>query len=92
MESRPSRWPGIRLSEERQRELAGVCEVEVYRYAMLPTWRLIRTDDTLFVGAFDGREGHESATYKVVATPHSPLFRGHRRMFEALIAGAQRTV
>lgn len=60
---------------------------------MLPTWRLIRTDGTLFVGAFDaGWEGHESATYKVMETPHGPLFRGFCRMFEAVIDGAQRTV
>lgn len=84
---------GIRLAEARLRELAEVCDVAVYRYAMLPTWRLIRADDTMFVGAFDaGWEGHESATYKVVATAHGPLFRGHRRMFEAMVTGARRTV
>ncbi|MCX4784414.1 hypothetical protein [Streptomyces sp. NBC_01264] len=84
---------GIRLAEARLRELTAVCDVAVFRYAMLPTWRLIRGDDTMFVGAFDaGWEGHESATYKVVATAHGPLFRGHRRMFEAMVAGARRTV
>ncbi|MFI5987893.1 XRE family transcriptional regulator [Streptomyces sp. NPDC051555] len=84
---------GIRLSGERLRELAGVCDVQVYRYAMLPTWRLIRADDVMFVSAFDaGWEGHESATYKVGSTPNGPFFRGHRRMVEAMIAGAQRTV
>ncbi|MFE1412690.1 helix-turn-helix domain-containing protein [Streptomyces sp. NPDC085524] len=62
-------------------------------YGMLPTWRLIRADSTLFVGAFDaGWEGHESATYKVMETPHGPLFRGFRRMFDAVARGAQRTV
>ncbi|MFD9726166.1 helix-turn-helix domain-containing protein [Streptomyces sp. NPDC059072] len=84
---------GICLTEARLRELAAVCDIEVYPYAMLPTWRLIRADDTMFVGAFDaGWEGHESATYKVVATAHGPLFRGHRRMFEAMVTGARRTV
>lgn len=49
----------------------------VYRYRMLPTWRLTRTDSTMFVSAFDaGWEGHESATYKVMETPHGPLYRG----------------
>ncbi|MFE6909425.1 helix-turn-helix domain-containing protein [Streptomyces erythrochromogenes] len=92
-ESAESLAGGVRLAEARLRELSGICDVEVYRYAMLPTWRLIRADSTLFVGAFDaGWEGHESATYKVMETPHGPLFRGFRRMFEAVVRGAQRTV
>ncbi|MFD6226051.1 helix-turn-helix domain-containing protein [Streptomyces sp. NPDC060232] len=92
-ESAESLASGVRLAEARLRELSGICDVEVYRYAMLPTWRLIRADSTLFVGAFDaGWEGHESATYKVMETPHGPLFRGFRRMFEAVVRGAQRTV
>ncbi|WP_405423540.1 XRE family transcriptional regulator [Streptomyces erythrochromogenes] len=92
-ESAESLASGVRLAEARLRELSGICDIEVYRYAMLPTWRLIRTDSTLFVGAFDaGWEGHESATYKVMETPHGPLYRGFRRMFEAVIDGAERTV
>ncbi|MFE0509753.1 helix-turn-helix domain-containing protein [Streptomyces sp. NPDC058964] len=84
---------GVRLAEARLRELAGVCEIGVWLYRTLPTWRLIRTDSTMFVGAFDtGWEGHESATYKVMETPHGPLFRGFRRMFEAVVADARRTV
>lgn len=92
-ESAESLAGGVRLAEARLRELADLCDVKVYRYRMLPTWRVIRTDSTMFVGAFDaGWEGHESATYKVMATPHGPLFRGFCRMFEAVIAGAERTV
>ncbi|HZF90692.1 helix-turn-helix domain-containing protein [Streptomyces sp.] len=92
-ESPESLADGVRLTEARLRELADVCDVGVWRYRMLPTWRLIRTDATMFVGAFDaGWEGHESATYKVVETPHGPFFRGYRRMFEAIIDGAERTV
>ncbi|MEU3280739.1 helix-turn-helix domain-containing protein [Streptomyces antibioticus] len=92
-ESPESLSGGVRLAEARLRELADTCHVGVWRYRMLPTWRVIRTDSTMFVGAFDaGWEGHESATYKVMATPHGPLFRGFRRMFEAVIAGAERTV
>ena len=92
-ESAESLAGGVRLAEARLRELADLCDVKVYRYRMLPTWRVIRTDTTMFVGAFDaGWEGHESATYKVMATPHGPLFRGFCRMFEAVIAGAERTV
>ncbi|WP_338709751.1 helix-turn-helix transcriptional regulator [Streptomyces virginiae] len=92
-ESADSLASGVRLAEARLRELVGICDIEVYRYAMLPTWRLIRADSTMFVGAFDsGWEGHESATYKVMETPHGPLFRGFRRMFEAVVRGAERTV
>ncbi|WP_030209185.1 helix-turn-helix transcriptional regulator [Streptomyces sp. NRRL S-87] len=92
-ESAESLAGGVRLAEARLRELAGAADLEVYRYAMLPTWRIIRTDNTMFVGAFDaGWEGHESATYKVMETPHGPLYRGFRRMFEAVIDGAERTV
>lgn len=84
---------GVRLAEARLRELAEAGDVGVWRYRMLPTWRVIRTDGTMFVGAFDaGWEGHESAMYKVMETPHGPLYRGFRRMFEAVIDGAQRTV
>ncbi|MFE7277929.1 helix-turn-helix domain-containing protein [Streptomyces sp. NPDC057623] len=92
-ESAESLASGVRLAEARLRELAEVGDVGVWRYGMLPTWRLIRTDGTMFVGAFDaGWEGHESALYKVMETPHGPLFRGFRRMFEAVIDGAQRTI
>ncbi|MFJ2731381.1 helix-turn-helix domain-containing protein [Streptomyces sp. NPDC087317] len=92
-ESTESLASGVRLAEARLRELANTCDVSVYRYRMLPTWRLIRADSTMFVGAFDaGWEGHESATYKVMETPHGPLYRGFRRMFEAIIDGAERTV
>ncbi|GAA3137529.1 helix-turn-helix domain-containing protein [Streptomyces rectiviolaceus] len=92
-ESAESLAGGVRLAEARLRELADHCDIEVYRYRMLPTWRLIRTDSTMFVSAFDaGWEGHESATYKVMETPHGPLYRGFRRMFEAVMEGAERTV
>ncbi|MEU9338056.1 helix-turn-helix domain-containing protein [Streptomyces sp. NPDC048290] len=92
-ESAESLAGGVRLAEARLKELAGALDIGVWRYQTLPTWRLIRTDSTLFVGAFDaGWEGHESATYKVMATSHGPLFRGFRRMFEAILADGRRTV
>lgn len=92
-ESAESLASGVRLAEARLRELADTCDISVWRYDMLPTWRVIRTDSTMFVGAFDkGWEGHESAAYKVVETTHGPLFRGFRRMFEAVVADARRTV
>ncbi len=92
-ESAESLASGVRLAEARLRELADSCDISVWRYRMLPTWRLIRTDSTMFVGTFDaGWEGHESATYKVRETPHGPLFRGFRRMFQAVVDEAERTV
>jgi transcriptional regulator with XRE-family HTH domain len=92
-ESAESLAGGVQLAEARLRELADTADVQVYRYGMLPTWRIIRTDSVMFVGAFDaGWEGHESATYKVMETPHGPLFRGYRRMFDAIIETAERTV
>ncbi|MEV4870812.1 helix-turn-helix domain-containing protein [Streptomyces syringium] len=92
-ESPASLAGGVRLSEARLRELAEVCDVQVHLYRTLPTWRIIRLDSTMFVSAFDtGWEGHESATYMVVETPHGPLYRGFRRMFEAIVADADRTV
>lgn len=92
-ESPDSLADGIRLTEARLRQLADTCDVQVYRYRMLPTWRVIRLDNVQYVGAFDaGWEGHESATYKLVETPHGPMYRGHRRQFEALIADAERSV
>ncbi|WP_391858323.1 helix-turn-helix domain-containing protein [Streptomyces silvisoli] len=84
---------GVRLAEARLRELAQHCELGIWRYRSLPTWRIIRLDSTLFVSAFDaGWEGHESATYKVVQTPYGPLHRGFRRMFDAMVADSERVV
>ncbi|MGP8300669.1 hypothetical protein ACTPOK_22625 [Streptomyces inhibens] len=75
------------------RELSSVCDLQVYRYEMRPKWRIIRLDDTLFVSAFDASwEGHESATYKVMKTPHGPLYRGFQRMFASMVETGIRTV
>ncbi|GAA1884045.1 helix-turn-helix domain-containing protein [Streptantibioticus ferralitis] len=92
-ESVESLGHGVRLAEARLRELAQHCELGIWRYRSLPTWRVIRLDSTLFVSAFDvGWEGHESATYKVVQTPYGPLHRGFRRMFDAMVADSERVV
>ncbi|MEY9849151.1 transcriptional regulator with XRE-family HTH domain [Streptacidiphilus sp. BW17] len=91
-ESEQSLASGVLLAEARLKELAEICDVETYRYRLLPTWRLIRLDATLFLSAFDaGWEGHESATYKIMQTPHGPLYRGFRRMFDAMLADGERT-
>lgn len=92
-ESAESLAGGVKLAEARLRELSSVCDLEVYRYGMHPTWRVIKLDDTMFVSAFDaGWEGHESATYKVMETPHGPLYRGFQRMFASMIETGIRTV
>jgi hypothetical protein len=47
----------------------------------------------VYVSAFDaGWEGHESATYEVMETPHGPLYRGFRRMFDALLGEAEQGI
>lgn len=92
-ESTESLASGVRLAEARLRELRSVCDVHVYRYRLLPTWRLLRLDSILFVSAFDaGWEGHESALYKIVETPNGPLYRGFRRMLEAMVREGVRTI
>ncbi|MEV0115107.1 helix-turn-helix domain-containing protein [Streptomyces sp. NPDC050844] len=92
-ESAESLAGGVKLAEARLRDLSTICDLQVYRYGMHPTWRLIRVDETLFVSAFDaGWEGHESATYKIMETPQGPLYRGFRRMFAAMVETGTRTV
>ncbi|MFD9207722.1 helix-turn-helix domain-containing protein [Streptomyces sioyaensis] len=92
-ESTESLSGGIKLAEARLRELSSACDLQVYRYQMRPTWRIIRLDDTLFVSAFDsGWEGHESATYKIMKTPTGPLHRGFQRMFASMLEAGIRTV
>ncbi|MFE0188977.1 XRE family transcriptional regulator [Streptomyces sp. NPDC058989] len=92
-ESPESLAGGVKLAEARLRELSSLCDLQVYRYDMHPTWRIIRLDETMFVSAFDvGWEGHESATYKVMETPHGPLYRGFQRMFAAMMETGTRIV
>lgn len=92
-ESTESLAAGITLSETRLRELSNVCDLRVYRYKLRPTWRVIRLDDTMFVSTFDaGWEGHESATYKIMATGQGPLHRGFRRLFESMVSEGTRTI
>lgn len=92
-ESTESLAGGVRLAEARLRELATVGDVEVYRYRTLPVWRVIRLDSTLYVSAFDAEwEGHQSATYKILMTPSGPLYRAHRRQFDAMVEDGQRVI
>ncbi|WP_329564650.1 helix-turn-helix domain-containing protein [Kitasatospora sp. NBC_01266] len=92
-ESTESLAGGVRLAETRLRELAASSPVEVYRYSSLPVWRIIRLDSTLYVASFaTSWEGHESATYKLVATPHGPLYQGFRRLFDSMLKDAQQVI
>ncbi|MFC0439408.1 XRE family transcriptional regulator [Kutzneria buriramensis] len=85
---------GIRMSIERLRELAadGV-QVEAHTYALLPTWRVIGLDSTLFVSAFgETHEGHTSPMYRIAGSPHGALHRGFRRFSDELRRTARRVV
>lgn len=85
---------GIRLSLERLGELAGDgADVKVSVYDILPTWRVIGLDDTLFVSAFgETHEGHTSPMYKITGSPHGALHRGFRRFIGELRRTARRVI
>lgn len=72
---------GIRMTMSRLQGLPGV---EVYLYDQIPVWRVIRLDTVMFVSTFGTWEGHESAMYKIIATPRGPIFHGLARHIEAL--------
>lgn len=85
---------GIRLSIERLRELAAAgVDVEGHIYDLLPTWRVIGLDNTLFVSAFgEIHEGHTSPMYRIAGSPHGALHRGFRRFMGELRRTARRVV
>ncbi|MFJ9389816.1 transcriptional regulator [Nocardioides sp. NPDC101246] len=72
---------GIRMTMSR---LEGLPGVQVYLYDQMPVWRVIRLDTVMFVSTFGTWEGHESAMYKIIASPRGPLFHGLLRHIEAL--------
>jgi len=76
---------GIRLSITRLAEFAGhpYVELQVAMYLDLPTWRMIRMDDTLYLSAFGKwAEGHRSGMYKLTAAANGVLHAGFLRHFE----------
>ncbi|MBN9740617.1 hypothetical protein DMP23_05765 [Amycolatopsis sp. A1MSW2902] len=85
---------GIRLSIELLHDLADEgAEVEAHTYDVLPTWRVIGLDSTLFVSAFgNSHEGHTSPMYKITGSPHGALHRGFRRFMDELRRTARRVV
>ena len=87
---------GVGLAVARLRELAEYTEatVEVYLYALLPTWRVIALDGTLFVSAFgEAAEGHISPMYKISTTAYGGvLHRGFRRFIDELRRTSRRVI
>jgi len=84
---------GIRLSITRIAELTDhpCINLQVALYQELPTWRMIRLDDTLYLSAF-GRwsEGHRSGMYKLTAAANGVLHAGFIRHFQDSWQRAQR--
>lgn len=93
-ESHGSFAAGIRLSVERLAELAADgAELQAHVYDLLPTWRIIGLDSTVFLSAFgEQHEGHTSPMYKLTGSPHGALHRGFRRFTDELRRNARRVV
>lgn len=93
-ESHASFAAGIRLSIERLRELdAETGAVRCHLYTLLPTWRVIALDSTMFVSAFgESHEGHTSPMYRLAGSPHGALHRGFRRFIEELRRTARQVI
>lgn len=93
-ESHGSFTAGIRLSLERLAELAADgADVQVHAYDLLPTWRVLGLDTTLFVSAFgEKHEGHTSPMYQITGSPHGALHRGFRRFIDELRRTARRVI
>jgi transcriptional regulator with XRE-family HTH domain len=85
---------GIRLSVERLADLAGEgASIEAHLYDILPTWRVIGLDATLFISAFgESHEGHTSPMYKLTGSPHGALHRGFHRFMDELRRTSRRVV
>jgi hypothetical protein len=84
--------PPSRAQARRDGRADGIA-LEAYRYATLPTWRIIGLDDTLFVSTFDAdREGHESPVYRIDVAAGGALYCGFRRMLVEMTATAERFI
>jgi hypothetical protein len=84
---------GIRLSIEKLRELhKAINTVTCHFYSILPTWRIIGLDSTLFVSAFG--ESHEgmSPMYRLAGSPHGSLHRGFSRFTAELRRTARQVI
>lgn len=87
---------GVWLAVAQLRELAEHTDatVEAYLYDLLPTWRVITLDSTMFVSAFgEDHEGHMSPMYRIDTTASGgALHRGFRRFAGELRRTARRVV
>jgi transcriptional regulator with XRE-family HTH domain len=76
---------GIRLSIARLGELGEQpwIGLQVAVYQELPTWRIIRLDDALYLSAFGKwSEGHRSGMYKLTAAANGVLHAGFIRYYD----------
>jgi hypothetical protein len=76
---------GIRLCMTRLSEFTDypAVDLQVSAYADLPTWRIIRLDDILYLSAFgEWSEGHRSGMYKLTAAANGVLHAGFVRHFD----------
>jgi transcriptional regulator with XRE-family HTH domain len=83
------------LSESRLRDLAAHAgaSIMVYHYRSVPIWRIIHTDETMFVGTFDTlREGHSSPVYQLPARVDGTLYRAFCRVFEETVVASERVI
>ncbi len=84
-ESLESFAAGIRLSLVRLAEFAShpFVSLQTAVYAEMPTWRMFRFDDTLYLSAFGtSSEGHRSGMYKLTAATNGVLHAGFLRQYD----------
>jgi hypothetical protein len=84
-ESVDSFTAAIRLSVARLAEFADhpLVHLETSVYSELPTWRMLRFDDSLYLSAFGvSSEGHRSGMYKLVAGINGVLHAGFLRQYD----------
>lgn len=93
-ESPPAFSAGIRLSLELLDDLAHHgADVQAHVYDLIPTWRVLALDETLFVSAFSvAHEGHTSPMYQLTRSPHGALWRGFHRFIDELRRTARRVI
>lgn len=94
-ESTESFSAGIRMSIARLRELTDQphLDLSVALYNTLPTWRLIRVDQAIYLSMFNGAtEGHQSAIYRLSAAQYNLLHTGFTRQYEDHWTTAERLI
>lgn len=84
----------MRFGEELLHELAdeGGIDLEVYRYRSRPVWRMIKLDDTVFVGVIGARRDARAQYVHRLAPPPRGAAYGFDLHFQALLADAERVI